>query len=108
MKKTKLLSLALASCFVLTLAAPAFCADVTYSDVKEKRWSHDAVMYVTEKGYMKGVTADRFDPAGSMTRGMFVTVLWRKEGSPEVGFRPDFSDVKAGKYYSKAVILQSC
>ncbi len=104
MKKTKLLSLALASCFVLTLAAPAFCADVTYSDVKEKRWSHDAVMYVTEKGYMKGVTADRFDPAGSMTRGMFVTVLWRKEGSPEVGFRPDFSDVKAGKYYSKAVI----
>ncbi|MBR3992099.1 MAG: S-layer homology domain-containing protein, partial [Clostridia bacterium] len=99
MKKTRLVSIILASILLLIAALPAY-ADGGYTDVKEKRWSHDAVMYVTEKGYMKGVTDDRFDPAGSMTRGMFVTVLYRREGSPEVEFRPDFADVKSGKYYS--------
>ena len=103
MKKAKLLSAVLAVILLLAAVTPAFAAG-GYSDVKEKRWSYSAVMYVTEKGYMKGVTADRFDPSGSMTRGMFVTVLYRKEGSPDVEFRPDFTDVKSGKYYSKAVI----
>ncbi len=103
MKKTKLLSAVLAAILLLAAVTPAF-ASGGFSDVKESRWSHDAIMYVTEKGYMKGVTADRFDPSGSMTRGMFVTVLWRKENSPDVEFRPDFTDVKSGKYYSKAVI----
>ena len=103
MKITRIISAVLTAVLLLCAAAPVFSAD-GYTDVKEKRWSHDAIMYVTEKGYMKGVTDDRFDPAGSMTRGMFVTVLYRKEGTPAVEFRPDFTDVKAGKYYSKAVI----
>ncbi|MBR6291082.1 MAG: S-layer homology domain-containing protein, partial [Clostridia bacterium] len=46
----------------------------------------------------------KFDPAGSMTRGMVVTVLYRMYGSPEVEFEDVFTDVKAGKYYSNAVI----
>ncbi len=103
MKNSRFLSVFLAAVLLFCAVTPAFAAD-GYTDVKENRWSRAAVMYVTEKGYMKGVTDDRFDPAGSMTRGMFVTVLYRREGSPEVEFRPDFTDVKSGKYYSKAVI----
>ncbi|MBR6290477.1 MAG: S-layer homology domain-containing protein, partial [Clostridia bacterium] len=53
---------------------------------------------------MDGVGGGKFDPAGTMTRAMVVTVLYRMEGSPEVEFRPDFTDVKDGKYYSDAVI----
>ena len=74
MKIARIISAVLTAVRLLCAAAPVFSAD-GYTDVKEKRWSHDAIMYVTEKGYMKGVTDDRFDPAGSMTRGMVVTVL---------------------------------
>ncbi|MBR3990917.1 MAG: S-layer homology domain-containing protein, partial [Clostridia bacterium] len=93
----------LAAVLLFCAVTPAFAAD-DYTDVKENRWSRAAVMYVTEKGYMNGVSDGKFDPAGSMTRAMFVTVLWRREGSPSAEYRPDFSDVKSGKYYSKAVI----
>ena len=75
-----------------------------FSDVKTSRWSYEAIQYAVNKGYMNGVGNGKFDPAGSMTRGMVVTVLYRREGSPAVKFRDDFTDVKAGKYYSDAVI----
>ena len=75
-----------------------------FSDVKTSRWSYEAIKYAVNKGYMNGIGDGKFDPAGSMTRGMVVTVLYRREGSPAVTFRNDFSDVKAGKYYSDAVI----
>ena len=76
----------------------------SFKDVKTTRWSYGAINYAVEKGYMNGIGGGKFDPAGSMTRGMVVTVLYRREGSPAVTFRNDFSDVKAGKYYSDAVI----
>ena len=103
MKNSRILSVFLAAVLLFCAVTPAFAAD-GYTDVKENRWSRAAVMYVTEKGYMNGVSDGKFDPAGSMTRAMFVTVLWRREGSPSAEYRPDFSDVKSGKYYSKAVI----
>ncbi len=105
MKRVKLTSLILILSFVLTLAVPAYAAGGSpFTDVKTTRWSFGAIKYAVDSGYMKGVGDGKFDPAGSMTRGMFVTVLWRKERSPEVEYRPDFTDVKDGKYYSKAVI----
>ncbi|MBR7033220.1 MAG: S-layer homology domain-containing protein [Clostridia bacterium] len=75
-----------------------------FTDVKTSRWSYEAIKYAVEKGYMNGVGGGKFDPAGSMTRAMVVTVLYRREGSPAVTFRNDFTDVKAGNYYSDAVI----
>ena len=78
--------------------------ETPFSDVKKTRWSYGAINNAVAKGYMNGVGDGKFDPAGSMTRGMVVTVLYRREGSPKVTFRNDFTDVKAGKYYSDAVI----
>ncbi|MBR3423641.1 MAG: S-layer homology domain-containing protein [Clostridia bacterium] len=76
----------------------------TFSDVAPGRWSYGSVSYAYEKGYMNGVGGDRFDPAGTMTRAMVVTVLWRREGAPDVAFSPVFKDVKDGTWYSSAVI----
>ena len=93
------------SIIMLASAAVAVSADGSpFTDVKTSRWSYDSIKYAVEKGYMNGVGDNKFDPAGSMTRGMVVTVLYRREGSPAVTFRDDFTDVKAGKYYSDAVI----
>ena len=87
---------------VFSLAAAG--EDSPFTDVKTSRWSYGAVLYAYKNGYMNGVGDGRFDPAGTMTRGMVVTVLWRRDGSPAVEFTNDFDDVKEGKYYSAAVI----
>ena len=93
------------SVLMFASAAAVFSADGSpFTDVKETRWSFEAIRYVYEEKYMDGVGGGKFDPAGTMTRGMVVTVLWRKEGSPATEYRDDFTDVKSGKYYSSAVI----
>ncbi|MBR3990885.1 MAG: S-layer homology domain-containing protein, partial [Clostridia bacterium] len=99
----KIISLILTA-LMLAGTAAVFVDESPFSDVKTSRWSYEAIQYAVEQGYMNGIGDGKFDPAGSMTRGMVVTVLYRREGSPEVTFRNDFSDVKAGKYYSDAVI----
>ena len=51
---------------------------------------------------MNGTTADRFNPKGTTTRAMIVTILWRIEGSPAASGSV-FEDVPAGKWCSQAV-----
>lgn len=76
----------------------------TFTDVKEKDWYHSAVDYVSLRGLMGGVGGDRFEPNGTMTRAMLVTVLYRLAGSPAVTGKNEFTDVKAGQWYTDAVI----
>ena len=100
----KLICMILSALMLAGAVAIAHADGSPFSDVKETRWSYDAIIYVNEKGVMNGIGEGKFDPAGPVTRGMVVTVLWRMENSPEVSFTNDFTDVKDGKYYSKAVI----
>ena len=100
----KFFSLILTILMLVGVAASVFADDSSFSDVKTTRWSYEAIRYAVNKGYMNGVGDGKFDPAGSMTRGMVVTVLYRMYGSPAVEFEDVFTDVKAGKYYSNAVI----
>ena len=53
---------------------------VLYTDVPEDEWFYDAVEFVTEAGYMDGVAEGIFDPEGTATRGMLMTVLARFHG----------------------------
>ena len=62
MKNSRILSVFLAAVLLFCAVTPAFAAD-DYTDVKENRWSRAAVMYVTEKGYMNGVSDGKFDHA---------------------------------------------
>ena len=52
----------------------------SYYDVPEDEWFYDAVEFVTEAGYMDGVAEGIFDPEGTATRGMLMTVLARFHG----------------------------
>ena len=47
-------------------------------------------------------SSNLFNPQGTMTRGMLVTVLWRLAGEPEAETNV-FTDVPEGKYYTEAV-----
>lgn len=78
------------------------CYYKQYSDCVDE-WYHEYVDYVCFTGLMNGVGDGKFDPNGSMTRAMAVTVLYRMAGEPE-GYEPaTFSDVPAGQWYSDAI-----
>ena len=79
-----------------------------FTDIaQDNGWKHTNVKYVWEKGIMNGISGTTlFDPDGTLTRGMFATVLYRMAGSPEVDFSLNkFSDITDPKqWYTNAVI----
>jgi hypothetical protein len=76
-----------------------------FLDVRSADWFYGAVSYVTGRNLFTGTSAATFAPLGSMTRGMFVTVLHRLAGKPQVSANSVFTDVSdASKYYYAAVV----
>lgn len=70
-------------------------------------WYHEGIDYAVSHGLMKGVSANRFNPNGSTSRAMVVTVLYRLAGEPAVSGSAAFRDVVPGAWYEKAVIWAS-
>jgi len=64
-----------------------------FVDVPSTAWFRPAVEFVFQNGLFAGTGPTTFSPNAAMTRGMFVTVLHRLDGLPEVGFGGAFSDV---------------
>ena len=81
---------------------------IRYADVADTAWYAEAVNYVSDKELMKGVGTG-FDPNGTMTRGMLVTVLYRMAGSPAVTGKVSekFTDCTDGSWYGDAVLWAS-
>ncbi|MBR3424135.1 MAG: S-layer homology domain-containing protein, partial [Clostridia bacterium] len=69
-----------------------------FDDVSADAWYVNYVDYVYSYGLMNGVSGKRFDPNGTMTRAMLVTVLWRIEGEPGTTKKCPFTDLKADWY----------
>ncbi len=74
-----------------------------FDDVGWADWFHDNVVYVYENGLMNGTGAAVFEPDGTVTRGMIVTILHRLEGEPAVNYLMPFADVAEGAWYAEAV-----
>lgn len=75
---------------------------VVFSDVDSRAAYASAVDFVTARGYFRGVSATEFNPAGNMTRAMFVTVMANLVGAEASG-TSSFSDVPADSWYSRGV-----
>ena len=80
----------------------ATCPSKPYKDVNTRAWYHESIDFAIRGKLMNGIASDRFDPEGSMTRAMLVTVLWRYAGSPKGGTNR-FTDVASGQWYTEAV-----
>lgn len=81
--------------------------NLPFSDVDliEGNWKYESIKYVMKNGMMNAITGtDQFMPDRTLSRGMFVTVLYRSEGNPNVNWQNKFADVVNGKWYSNAVI----
>lgn len=71
-----------------------------FTDVKPSDWYYSAVRYARANNFFNGITATTFGPNGTLTRGMFVTVLGRMAGVDTADYPGDsgFGDVKNSSY----------
>lgn len=74
-----------------------------YQDVQQGDWYYSAVSFAYYNGLMNGVADMLFDPNGTMTRAMLVTVLRRLDGGSADGTSP-YTDVPEGTWYTDGVI----
>ena len=79
--------------------APAFTDTAVH-------WAKDDIDFVVSRRLFSGTSDTAFSPDIPITRGMFVTVLWRLAGEPEfdeILMYANYADVKQSSYYEKAV-----
>ena len=74
-----------------------------FTDVSEKDWFFDDVLFVYDYGLMVGTGKTLFSPHETVTRGMMATILWRMEGSPIPKGKNRFTDVEDVKRYADAI-----
>ena len=78
----------------------SFSTDLT--DVAAGSYYYEAVLWAMQEGVTTGAGGNRFAPDATVTRGQFVTFLYRLAGASSDGVHP-FADVPAGSYYEKAI-----
>lgn len=75
-----------------------------FTDVQSSDYFFKAVLWAAEKGVTAGTSATTFSPNDPCTRAHVVTFLWRANNKPAASGANPFSDVKAGEYYTDAVL----
>ncbi len=65
---------------------------------------YKAVLWAVENGITEGIDATHFGPDQTVTRGQFVTFLWRTAGKPAAVDDNPFVDLKPDAYYHDAVL----
>lgn len=82
-----------------------------YTDISN-HWAYDAIAYMLNNGIMSGTSYRSFEPNANVTRAMFVSLLYRLAGRPNVSASElsgnTFSDVRnSDSYYYYAVAWAS-
>ena len=91
---------------IAELEKPDEPVELPFTDLTQD-WYMDSIRYVYEHELMYGTTDTTFAPDDALTRGMFVTMLYRMEGKPEVTGSASFTDVAENAYYADAVAWAS-
>ena len=73
-----------------------------FGDVKKSDWFYNAVADVASKGIVAGISDTAYEPNGTLTRAMFVTMLHRYAGEPVVNFAMSYTDI-GESWYTEAV-----
>lgn len=83
-------------------AGTATAAYNSFTDI-DGHWAKTYILKAYHAGIFQGMTETTFAPQENLNRAMFVTVLYRMAGEPEVEAGTDFTDVEEGRYYTDAV-----
>ena len=89
------------------MPAQVFAAESNdFGDIKG-HWAEESISMVVQAGLFKGSSESKFEPQGSMTRAMFITVLHRlseKLDGPDVVLKDQrFTDVPPNAWYANAI-----
>lgn len=84
----------------ITVTTPT--ASSQFSDMGQYGWAAASADFLAENGITTGTGDGRYDPAGLMTRGDFVLMLYRAFNLPKAsGY--SFDDVPVDSYYANAI-----
>ncbi len=75
-----------------------------FTDVSEKDYFYQAVLWAVENGITKGMSATTFGPNDTCTRAHAATFLYRYAGAPAVDSKNPFVDVHEADYSYDAVL----
>ncbi len=75
-----------------------------FRDVLKNSWFYNVIQYVAEKGYMKGVGENSFEPQSLVTRAQIAQILYNIAGKPEFTPAGSFSDVSSSAWYYAPVM----
>ena len=78
--------------------------DSLFADVANGAWYRTAADFCAERGIMSGTAAGQFSPNVTTTRPMIVSILYRLSGAEKPTGDNPFTDVKAGQWYTDAVL----
>ncbi len=95
------------ACFMLVgILTPALAAGSEgYTDVPQSYWAYEEIQKATEMGLFNGVSDTEFDPEGTMTRAMAVTIICRLAGvQVNNSSSSSFEDVPSDEWYTGAVV----
>lgn len=70
----------------------------------DRHWSKKYVDFCSNRNLVNGVGEGKFDPDGTLTRGMAATIFYRLESSPSITSSARwFADVERGEWYSNGI-----
>ena len=81
-----------------------FRGNTAVFDDTVRHWGREYIEFCALRDIFRGVSENTFSPDGTMTRAMFVTVLYRLSGSPNVSGESTFLDVSPDDWYYRAVL----
>lgn len=76
---------------------------IAFTDVSKDSPFYDSICFAFEKNIMNGISKSKFDPKSYLTRGMFVTMIYRMNGENETNLDNPFGDVYKEYYYFEPV-----
>ena len=77
---------------------------VSFNDIGSSAWAIKYIEVMAAKGIVKGVTAGRFEPEGTVTRAEFAAMLARTFKIEDTTAVYDFKDVKTDSWYYRIVV----
>ena len=93
--------------FSPTATRPQTLPGTPFTDVGTDIATATAVKAMFDRGLMNGTSDTTFEPNISLDRAMLATMLHRMTWDEDTVFRPVFSDIAPGRWYSEAVVWAS-
>ena len=106
--RKRVTALFLTAALILAMVPGVMAVDsAAITDIRG-HWAEQSILWALDENIFQGTTDTTFTPNGTMTRGMFVTVLGRMAGVEpqeyqDIYLEQLFTDVPAGAYYAPYV-----